>query len=117
MSAKKDAAPAPGTQEQRNLNWTVYVLPKDCRSLFVCMNGEIFDRWVKNGVIPLHDDRDGRSSAPLPCFIGYAATTDPKHLDILAGVRGAKSDEVLLICHPGQSDGETPSQEPYSGQE
>ena len=73
-------------QGNQNKNWSIHILPKDCRSLFVCMDTEIFDRWVKNGVIPLHDDRDSFSSYPLPCFIGYAATTDPKALDILAGI-------------------------------
>ena len=61
MDAKKGAAPAPEMQEQRNMNWAIHILPEDCRSLFVCMDGEIFDKWVKNGAIPLHDGRASKS--------------------------------------------------------
>lgn len=90
-------------REQRNINWAVQVLPENCRSLFVCMDGEIFDRWVKNGVVPSLDDRDRKSSASIPCFIGYAATSDPKVLDILAGVREAKPDEAQPVDRPNHA--------------
>ncbi len=76
-----------------NPYWAIYPLPEDCRSLFVFASAEQFDRCVKNGVIPLHDDRDSPGEMRIPCFIGYAATQDLKCLDKLAGLSGAIQEQ------------------------
>lgn len=76
-----------------NPYWAIYPLPEDCRSLFVFASAEQFDRCVKNGVIPLHDDRDSPGEMRIPCFIGYAVTQDLKCLDKLAGLSGAIQEQ------------------------
>lgn len=95
---EKPAAPLeemqPGDGEgalARNLEWTVLILPEDCHSIFVCMDGDLFDERIKNGIIPLLDDRKS-DVASMPCFIGYAPVSSLTDPDILAGLRAAKPD-------------------------
>lgn len=82
------------TPQQENLNWIVLSMPEDCHSIFVCVNKELFDERIRNGLKPLHDDRDRASGTSVPCFIGYAATEGPTDLDTLAGFPKAKQEEA-----------------------
>lgn len=85
--------------EQGNPNWVVLAIPEDCHSIFVCMDGGLFDERIKNGLMPLHDDRNRERETSVPCFIGYAPTSDLKCLDTLAGLRPAKQDEARPTEH------------------
>ena len=53
-------------------------------------NLELFDERVKNGIIPLHDERKEDFKANVPCFIGYAPAADLNDLEALAGLRPIK---------------------------
>lgn len=78
-----------------NKNWVVLAIPKDCKSIFVCSDEALFDERIKNGLTPLHDDRNRAKETSVPCFIGYAATSDQTGLDKLAGLPTAKQAAVL----------------------
>lgn len=77
-----------------NKNWVVLAIPEDCKSIFVCTDEGLFDERIKNGLTPLHDDRDRAEETSVPCFIGYAATTDQTGLDKLAGLSTTKQAEA-----------------------
>ena len=76
--------------KERNLCWMVLAIPENCHNIFVCMDGELFDERVKNGIIPLHDERKEDFKAGVPCFIGYAPTADLNDLEALTGLRPMK---------------------------
>ena len=83
-------APETTPAAERNTNWAALLLPEGCHSIFVCMDGELFDTGVESGMVPLHD---GRRDASVPCFIAGSPVSDPKHLGIVAANCGATSDE------------------------
>ena len=61
------------SETEKNPYWAIYPLPEDCQSLFVFAGAEQFDKCVKNGVIPLHDNRESPGKVRILCFIGYAS--------------------------------------------
>lgn len=79
---------------ERNMNWIVLAIPDDCKSIFVCSDERVFDERIKNGLTPLHDDRNRTEGTSVPCFIGYAATSDQTDLDKLAGLQTARQVEA-----------------------
>lgn len=103
-------------EKDKNLNWVVLSIPGNCKSILVCADGELFDKRVKHGVIPLLDDRNEPSEKRVPCFIGYAPISDQKHLDILAGLHEAKQDEAPTTDHHDHAGVQAPSQELDNGQ-
>ena len=95
----KNARKAAGlTQQQvakkRNLNWVILAIPENCHNIFICMDEKLFDEKTKNGMIPLHDDRNYGGHVSMPCFIGYVPTSDQTDLDKLVEIQQTKQDEV-----------------------
>lgn len=104
---------------ERNLDWMCLPIPEDCKSIYVGMDGELFDEFVKVGLVPLSDPRTVKHfDFNLPVFIGYEPGVDPanpKGLDIAARLRAAKQDVVPTADRHGHADVQVPSQELDSG--
>ena len=71
-----NASPA-APVDKRDANWAALLIPEDCHGIFVCMDGELFDERVKNGMISLHD---ARHDVSVPCFIAASPTLGPQYL-------------------------------------
>lgn len=84
------------TTSERNLNWAALAIPEDCRSIFLCMDGDLFDERRKQGMVSLYDDREQSEKTAIPCFLGYMPTADLTHLDTLAGLPSAKQEQEQL---------------------
>ncbi len=78
--------------QEQNLNWIALAIPDNCRNVFICVDGKLFDEKVKHGMIPLHDDRDHAKETAIPCLIGYFPTANPRCLDTLAGIPSPTPD-------------------------
>lgn len=76
--------------EKRNLNWAVLAIPEDCHNIFICMDEKLFDEKTKNGMIPLHDDRNYGGQVSIPYFVGYVPTSNQTDLDKLVEIHQAK---------------------------
>ena len=91
------------TQRERNLNWLLLAIPEDCKSIVVCVDGELFDQRVQNGIIPLHDDRSMTPDKSVPCFIGYHpadSQTSLIHRLAFMGPSNHHADNVVIAETP-----------------
>ena len=57
---------------ETNKNWAVFAVPENCHSILICMDAELYDQRVKDGYIPLFDDRHRDPKDRVPCYLGYS---------------------------------------------
>lgn len=90
--------------QERNLNWSLLAIPEGCDSIFVCADGQLFDEWIKAGMVPLLDTRNDPEKEKLPAFIGYSVTPSLKFVDTLLDPHAARPDEATPSDHHTRKD-------------
>lgn len=99
---------------ERNLDWMFLTIPEDCKSIYVGMDGELFDEFIRVGLVPLNDPRKAKQfDLNLPVFIGYEPGVDPanpKGPDIAERIRMARQVEAQSSVRSDRCDDAAPSQ-------